>query len=170
MWQTTVASSKIGVRVIQNEGVLALMKGSGVFASKRVADWTTRYFFAVQCENFLYRRDEKPGDERKKLSTGQKITASLLGGSLSALSTIPIDVMVAQIQQAKNAGQKVSVMDTFRNEYREGGWNRVAGFATKGFVARIAHVAVTTALMKTASSALFDYIHRNDNKVTNNPH
>ena len=31
--------------------------------------------------SFCNRRDEKPGDERKKLSTGQKITASLLGGN-----------------------------------------------------------------------------------------
>ena len=27
------------------------MKGSIVFSSKRVADWTTRYFFATQAEN-----------------------------------------------------------------------------------------------------------------------
>eukprot|EP00953_Heterococcus_sp_UTEX-ZZ885_P029383 15599-Heterococcus_DN1.PRE.1 len=81
-------------------------------------------------------------------------------GSASALSTIPIDVMVAQIQQvsaielavtepASKAGQAVSVVDTFKAQYAEGGMQQIVGFATRGFGARVAHVALTTALMKT---------------------
>lgn len=35
-----------------------------------------------------------------------------------------------QIQQASKAGQKVSIIDTFKAEYKLGGFNRVAGFAT----------------------------------------
>ncbi len=33
---------------IRAEGVMALTKGMGVFSFKRMADWTTRYFFVVQ--------------------------------------------------------------------------------------------------------------------------
>lgn len=36
------------MRVIKEEGVFALCKGMGVFSVKRMADWTTRYFFVVQ--------------------------------------------------------------------------------------------------------------------------
>ena len=46
--------------------------------------------------------------------------------------------------------------DTFRTQFRQGGWNRVAGFATGGFVARVAHVAITTAMMKTATSKAYE--------------
>ena len=54
--QTTQMSMTVGMRVIRNEGVLALMKGSGVFSLKRVGDWVTRYYFATATENLLFRR------------------------------------------------------------------------------------------------------------------
>jgi hypothetical protein len=43
----------------------------------------------------------------------------------------------------------VSVVDTFKAQYAEGGVQQIVGFATRGFGARVAHVALTTALMKT---------------------
>ena len=46
--QTAVASAKVGIETIKSEGVMALTKGMGVFSFKRMADWTTRYFFVVQ--------------------------------------------------------------------------------------------------------------------------
>jgi hypothetical protein len=51
--------------------------------------------------------------------------------------------------QASKAGQAVSVVDTFKAQYAEGGMQQIVGFATRGFGARVAHVALTTALMKT---------------------
>eukprot|EP00567_Pseudictyota_dubia_P015337 CAMPEP_0197441824 /NCGR_PEP_ID=MMETSP1175-20131217/7983_1 /TAXON_ID=1003142 /ORGANISM="Triceratium dubium, Strain CCMP147" /LENGTH=321 /DNA_ID=CAMNT_0042972159 /DNA_START=61 /DNA_END=1026 /DNA_ORIENTATION=+ len=150
--QTVSMSTKVGMDVIRSEGISALMKGSIVFASKRVADWGTRFLFSTIVEDVLFKR----GDETYKLSYNEKIAASLLGGTLSACSTIPIDVMVAQIQQAGKAGEKVSVLETFSAEFKAGGWERVAGFATRGFIARTAHVATTTALMKTMTSWVYD--------------
>lgn len=46
--ETAIASAKVGSYLLQQEGVMALTKGMGVFAVKRAADWTTRYFFVVQ--------------------------------------------------------------------------------------------------------------------------
>ena len=43
--RTTLLSFTIGFVVVKNEGLLALMKGSNIFALKRVFDWSTRYFF-----------------------------------------------------------------------------------------------------------------------------
>jgi hypothetical protein len=98
----------------------------------------------------------KNGDPNAKLSTAQKLGASMLGGSISGLFTIPLDVMVAQIQQASKAGQNVSVLETFMAQYKEGGMQQIAGFATRGFVARLGHVALTTAIMKTGTSFFYD--------------
>ena len=105
-------------------------------------------------EDFLFKRGAESAGYA--LSYSDKLVASLLGGTLSACSTIPLDVMVAQIQQAGKAGQDVSVLETFKEELRAGGWERVAGFATRGFLARVAHVATTTAMMKTATSFVYE--------------
>ena len=140
MWETSKQSARVGFNVIQKEGLAALMKGSMTFSLKRVADWGTRFYFAVISEDYLF----KKGDAAYVLSNQEKLAASLIGGGLSSLLTLPLDVMVAQIQQASKAGQQVSVLATFQAEFKQGGWERVAGFATKGFVARTLHVALTT--------------------------
>ncbi|GAB9476155.1 hypothetical protein Gpo141_00013225 [Globisporangium polare] len=150
--ETCKASMSVGMKVIRNEGAMALMKGSVVFSMKRVADWSTRFFFSVESENFLYKRE----NPNAVLTTGEKVTASLLGGVFSTLVTLPIDVMVAQIQQASKAGAQVSVLDTFRDEFKRGGIKQVVGFATTGFVMRALHVSFTTMIMKTATSVIYE--------------
>jgi hypothetical protein len=68
----------------------------------------------------LYKR----GDPKRKLATNEEMIASLLGGTTSALATLPADVMVAQIQQAKKAGQRVSVVQMFKEQMASGGHSR----------------------------------------------
>lgn len=150
--ETCKASMSVGMKVIRNEGAMALMKGSVVFSMKRVADWSTRFFFSVESENFLYKRE----NPNAVLTTSQKVSASLLGGIFSTFVTLPIDVMVAQIQQASKAGAQVSVIDMFRDEFKRGGIKQVAGFATTGFVMRALHVSFTTMIMKTATSVVYE--------------
>ncbi|TMW58735.1 hypothetical protein Poli38472_010294 [Pythium oligandrum] len=150
--ETTKKSLQVGMKVIRIEGPAALMKGATVFSMKRVADWSTRFFFSVQAEEVFFKR----GDSTKVLTNGEKMTASLLGGVGSTLCTLPIDVMVSQIQQASKAGANVSVIDTFRSEFKSGGIKQVAGFATTGFVPRLAHVCFTTMIMKTATSIIYE--------------
>jgi nitrate reductase alpha subunit len=62
----------------------------------------------------------------------------------------------------RQQGQQVSVLQTFAEEFKLGGWERVAGFATKGFVARTAHVALTTALMKNATGFVYDFLYADE--------
>ncbi len=45
------------------------------------------------------------GSSDRKLTMTEQSMASLMGGTLSALSTIPFDVLVATFQQASKAGQ-----------------------------------------------------------------
>ncbi|RQM26800.1 hypothetical protein B5M09_000735 [Aphanomyces astaci] len=150
-WETIVKSGKVGMNVIRNEGVPALMKGSMVFSLKRVADWSTRYFFCVVSEDYMYRQ----GDPNRKITVSEELAASLVGGTLSCLATLPVDVMVAQIQQASKAGANVGIVATFKDEYAKGGMKRLVGFSMGGFVPRCLHVAFTTMVMKTGCSAVY---------------
>ncbi|KAG2524043.1 hypothetical protein BBO99_00005370 [Phytophthora kernoviae] len=152
--ETMSKSMRIGVKVIQKEGVAALMKGSGMFSLKRVADWSTRFFFSVQAENIVYKRNNPD----RLLTTSEQVIASLLGGVVSAAVTLPMDVLVAQIQQASKAGVKVSVAELFRQQYRAGGINQVLSFGSTGFIARLFHASFTTMIMKTATSIVYDMV------------
>jgi uncharacterized ion transporter superfamily protein YfcC len=68
-----------------------------------------------------------------------------------------MDVMVATIQQASKAGQSVSIVDTFKQQIAAG---TIFQKATSGLVARVAHVALTTLLMKQISSMVYDVFYR----------
>jgi len=153
-WASTVASTQIGMRVINQEGAMALCKGMGVFASKRFLDWTTRFGFVEIVQTAVKGRDTKA-----KLSTPTKLMCALAGGCLSALATIPVDVTVAMIQDANKAGQKVDVIEIYRAKLKEGLGSTVR-MATRGLAARVAHVAMTTMLMKTVTSFVYDKVYR----------
>ena len=81
--------------------------------------------------------------------------SSLAGGSISALVTIPIDVLVATFQSAGKAGKKVSIIETFKEQ---GGIGNIVAFSTRGLVARVAHVALTTMMMKTVTSMIYNML------------
>merc|ERR1711998_170687 len=130
VWETAKMSTNVGVQVVKREGVMGLTKGGIMFTSKRFFDWTTRFLFVEMVENVF-----KGGDHDVKLSKSAQYTAALCGGALSAVSTVPMDVMVAVQQSAGAAGK-----------------NEILQFGTKGLVARIAHVGLTTLVMKSMAS------------------
>mmetsp|Transcript_47708 Transcript_47708/g.123710 ORF Transcript_47708/g.123710 Transcript_47708/m.123710 type:complete len:310 (-) Transcript_47708:164-1093(-) len=142
--QTAVHSTKIGARVVANEGPATLMKGATVFSLKRVADWSTRFIFVDLVEHTLFEEDAK----KKNLSFFQSAVASLGGGTLSVIVTLPLDVLVANIQKASEGGKKTELVRLLREQG--------LGLATKGFVARVAHVAITTMVVKTVSSRIYE--------------
>ena len=151
VWNTTVLSFQMGARVIKKEGVRALMKGSLVLATKRVFDWTSRFFFVVVVENLL-----RGNDTQRELTQRELCLCALVGGTLSATMTLPLDVAVASIQQASKAGQKTSLLTTIREQISKGGVRGVVEFSTRGFIARIMHVAITTMMMKTLTSYIYN--------------
>lgn len=150
---TAAASARVGGRIMASEGPAALMKGVTVFSFKRAADWTTRYLFVVMVEDAMR---TTPG---AKLTDGQQAAASLMGGSLSAFSTIPLDVLVATKQQAGSAGKNVGVLQTFKDQIAAGGVGGSLKFATRGLMARVAHVSLTTLMMKTITSWVYDVLY-----------
>ena len=84
--------------------------------------------------------------------------ASLMGGTLSTVSTLPLDVLVAKSQDAKKAGQSVSAWGMFRAELDEKGWKALGDSYMMGFEARLAHVCFTTVVMKTGAPLMYDYL------------
>eukprot|EP00638_Chattonella_subsalsa_P012338 CAMPEP_0117779788 /NCGR_PEP_ID=MMETSP0948-20121206/1827_1 /TAXON_ID=44440 /ORGANISM="Chattonella subsalsa, Strain CCMP2191" /LENGTH=417 /DNA_ID=CAMNT_0005607431 /DNA_START=200 /DNA_END=1454 /DNA_ORIENTATION=- len=154
-WGNVVlASFRVGARVVRKEGVGELMKGSRTFSAKRVMDWSTRYLFSELMEDWLFRK----GEVGRKLKVWESMVSSLLGGTLSTLVTLPIDVAVAQIQQASSAGQAVSLPQIFAREFQAGGWERVLSMGTRGLRARIVHVALTTMVMKSLSDMMYEML------------
>jgi len=89
------------------------------------------------------------GLNRSKMTGMDKMLCSLFGGFFSSLSTLPLDVIVSQIQQSKNSGRTVKPLAEIKQNYKEGGLKRMKSVYTRGVEARILHVALTTVAMKT---------------------
>jgi hypothetical protein len=149
---TARASFGVGGRIIATEGPQALFKGVTLFSLKRAADWTTRYWFAEAVASAM----RGPGGA--KLNDLEDAAAAFAGGALSALSTIPMDVLVAGKQSAGAAGKAVGVFDTFKEKMRTHGVVGTIAFSTKGLVARVAHVGATTLAMKKITSLVYDVL------------
>jgi hypothetical protein len=149
---TTIASSKMGVRVVRTEGVLGLFKGSMIFSGKRMADWSSRFLFAELCSDALKRRK---GGLDSQLTFSEKSLASLGGGALSATVTLPVDVLVATVQSAGKAGQKTSVMQIWQEQMKDKGVMGLVAYSSRGYAARLLHVGCTTMLMRSVSSAVY---------------
>lgn len=153
MPKTTWLSLTIGYDVVSSEGIGALMKGSGIFATKRVCDWASRYYFSDLFENMA--KNYKGG---AALTVTEKSVCSLLGGTFSTIVTLPLDVLVAKIQDAKKAGVRVSAWTLFRNELKEKGWVGLKNSYMNGFEARLVHVALTTVAIKTGTPIAYDLL------------
>ena len=148
VFATAAASLRVGGRIVATEGPQAIFKGVTLFSLKRAADWTTRYLFVVMVENQMRRGNAK-------LSEAESAVASLIGGAISAVSTIPMDVMVASKQDAGAAGKKV----TFSQKIAEHGVTGMLAFSTRGLIARIAHVSITTLALKNGTSLVYDVLY-----------
>jgi hypothetical protein len=141
--RTTWLSVQIGYDICATEGLLTLMKGSNVFALKRVFDWSSRYLFSDLFES-LFLAMKKKNKGGASLTVAEKSAASLLGGVFSTCVTLPLDVLVAKTQDAKKAGVRVSAVRLFRDELNERGWSGLQKAYMQGFEARLLHVCLTT--------------------------
>jgi hypothetical protein len=153
--KTTFLSLTIGLDVVKNEGVTALMKGSDIFAVKRVFDWSTRYYFADIVKTLMLKYGMGTNGV---LASSDKIIASLIAGTLSTLVTLPLDVIVAKSQSAKKAGVKVSAWETFIQDYRDAGWKGLYDANMQGFEVRLVHVCFTTVVMQFGSPLMFEIL------------
>lgn len=148
---TILKSFQVGARVVTKEGAFALMKGSNVFAFKRFFDWSTRFMFADMIESFVLAR-------QGELSPTDKMVCSMVGGMISSVVTLPIDALVAKIQDAKKAGDGASPFEMIGQEYKEGGLKGLWNSYMKAWEIRALHVGLTTVCLKTWTPLAYDLI------------
>ena len=151
LWKTSCLSATVGFDLVRSEGLGSLMKGANIFATKRVFDWATRYFFAELIEALI--GQWKGG---QALSLAEKSASSFLGGVLSTCVTLPLDVLVAKTQDAKKAGIKVTGLSLFTDELKEKGWSGLSEAYLSGFTVRLLHVCLTVVVMKTIAPVVYD--------------
>jgi hypothetical protein len=149
---TILKSLAVGSRVVRSEGVSALMKGSNVFATKRVFDWSTRFLFADVIEAYYA---SYTGSSPTDL---EKMYCSMLGGMVSSVATLPLDALVAKIQDAKKAGAAASPIAMIKAEFEEGGFKGLWNSYMKAWQVRAVHVGLTTVAMKTWSPMAFQLV------------
>lgn len=91
-------SANILNSAIKAEGVGMLATGMPTMVFKRALDWGTRFIIINQYKALFARLN---GDPDGKLSAGQNLVASFLGGSTSCALTMPIDRMMPILQQVR---------------------------------------------------------------------
>lgn len=116
------SSWKIAGDILKKEGIVGLNKGVSAVAVRQMTNWGSRFGIARITEKLL-----KRGDEKKKLSNGEKILASTIGGALACWNQ-PIEVIRVEMQsQAKGTWSadrptNPNIFSTARYIYRNFGF------------------------------------------------
>jgi hypothetical protein len=107
--------------IYRAEGIKGINKGVNAVAVRQVTNWGSRFGLSRVAENGI--RSVTGKDESAKLSVVEKITASAIGGGLSAWNQ-PIEVIRVEMQSKKedpNRPKKMTVGNTFRYIYDTNG-------------------------------------------------
>ena len=107
--------------IYRREGVRGINRGVNAVAVRQVTNWGSRFGLSRVAENGIRRMNGK-GDA-DKLSVAEKITASALGGGLSAWNQ-PIEVVRVEMQSKKedpNRPKNMNVGRAFRYIYEQNG-------------------------------------------------
>jgi len=107
--------------IYRAEGIRGINKGVNAVAVRQVTNWGSRFGLSRVAENGI--RSVTGKGEHEKLSVGEKITASALGGGLSAWNQ-PIEVIRVEMQSKKedpNRPKKMTVGNTFKYIYDSNG-------------------------------------------------
>ena len=83
---------------------------------------------------------------------------------MSTIVTLPLDVIVANTQDAKKAGVQISPWQFFIKDYKVGGWKGLYQANMRGFEARLAHVSFTTVVMKAGTRWMYTILFGNKYK------
>ncbi|KAI1760879.1 mitochondrial DNA replication protein YHM2 [Hypoxylon sp. FL1150] len=107
--------------IYRKEGIKGINKGVNAVAIRQMTNWGSRFGLSRLAEQGIRRvTNKEPND---KLSALEKITASALGGGLSAWNQ-PIEVIRVEMQSKKedpNRPKKMTVGNTFKYIYDNNG-------------------------------------------------
>lgn len=107
--------------IYRREGIKGINKGVNAVAIRQMTNWGSRFGLSRLAEQGI--RDLTGKKEGEKLSAIEKITASALGGGLSAWNQ-PIEVIRVEMQSKKedpNRPKKMTVGNTFKYIYQSNG-------------------------------------------------
>ncbi|KAK8039166.1 mitochondrial FOW-1 like protein [Apiospora rasikravindrae] len=107
--------------IYRKEGIRGINKGVNAVAIRQMTNWGSRFGLSRLAEQGIRRATGKEHGE--KLSAIEKITASALGGGLSAWNQ-PIEVIRVEMQSKKedpNRPKKMTVGNTFQYIYKNDG-------------------------------------------------
>jgi hypothetical protein len=107
--------------IYRAEGIRGINKGVNAVAVRQVTNWGSRFGLSRVAEGGIRRLNGKENGE--KLSVIEKISASALGGGLSAWNQ-PIEVIRVEMQSKKedpNRPKKMTVGNTFKYIYKSNG-------------------------------------------------
>ncbi|KAH6622870.1 mitochondrial carrier domain-containing protein [Chaetomium tenue] len=107
--------------IYRREGIRGINKGVNAVAIRQMTNWGSRFGLSRLAEQGIRRVTNKEHGE--KLNAFEKITASALGGGLSAWNQ-PIEVIRVEMQSKKddpNRPKKMTVGNTFRYIYDSNG-------------------------------------------------
>jgi hypothetical protein len=107
--------------IYRAEGIRGINKGVNAVAVRQVTNWGSRFGLSRVAENGIRKFTGK--EDGKPLTVAEKITASALGGGLSAWNQ-PIEVIRVEMQSKKedpNRPKKMTVGNTFRYIYSQNG-------------------------------------------------
>lgn len=107
--------------IYRKEGIKGINKGVNAVAIRQMTNWGSRFGLSRLAEQGIRRMTNKEHGE--KLSAVEKITASALGGGLSAWNQ-PIEVIRVEMQSKKedpNRPKKMTVGNTARYIYQQNG-------------------------------------------------
>jgi len=109
------------MNIYRKEGIRGINRGVNAVAIRQTTNWGSRFGLSRLAENTI--RSVKGKDEGTKLSTGEKILASGLGGGLSAWNQ-PIEVIRVEMQSKTsdpNRPKNLTVGKTFKYIYKSNG-------------------------------------------------
>lgn len=107
--------------IYRKEGIRGINKGVNAVAIRQMTNWGSRFGLSRLAEGWI--RSATGKQQSDKLSPGEKILASALGGGLSAWNQ-PIEVIRVEMQSKKddpNRPKKMTVGNTFRYIYSNNG-------------------------------------------------
>lgn len=140
--------------IIRKEGIRGVNRGVNAVALRQITGWSSRIGISRFAEGPIRAFSGKSADT--KLSTGEKIIASTVGGALSCWNQ-PFEVVRVEMQSLKrdpSIGQAPTMATTAKHIYQTSG---ITGFF-RGVIPRIGVAAWATICMVGLGDTVKEYV------------
>lgn len=116
--KTNATSIQIAGQILRKEGIAGIYKGVTAVALRQSTNWGSRFGISRVVESLL-----RGNDKDRKLTEGERLSSSILGGALSVWNH-PAEVIRVEMQsmvKASDRPEKLSIFTTARYIYAKDG-------------------------------------------------